>query len=60
MMPALGANSDEYIASVLSYIRNDLGNKSAVVKPSQVKKVRAENANRSNPWTIKELEAAKK
>lgn len=60
MMPALGANSDEYIASVLSYIRNDLGNKSSVVKPSQVKRVRAENANRSNPWTIKELEAAKK
>ncbi|WP_285057428.1 DUF7133 domain-containing protein [Pedobacter ginsengisoli] len=60
MMPALGANSDEYIASVLSYIRNDLGNKSSVVKPSQVKKVRAENANRSNPWTIKELETAQK
>jgi putative membrane-bound dehydrogenase-like protein len=60
VMPALGANNDEYIASVLSYIRNDMGNKAAVVKPSDVKKVRAENASRTTSWTIKELDASKK
>lgn len=60
VMPALGFNNDEYIASVLSYIRNDMGNKAAVVKPSDVKKVRTETANRAKPWTIKELEASKK
>jgi mono/diheme cytochrome c family protein/glucose/arabinose dehydrogenase len=60
VMPPLGFNNDEYIASVLSYIRNDIGNKAAVVKPSDVKKVRTETANRAKPWTIKELEASKK
>jgi mono/diheme cytochrome c family protein len=38
VMPPLGFNTDEYIASVLSYIRNDMGNKAAVVKPSDLKK----------------------
>lgn len=41
-MPAMAGNSDEYIASVLSYIRNssDLGNKSSVVTVDEVKNVR--------------------
>lgn len=60
MMPPLGFNNDEYIASVLSYIRNDLGNKAAVIKPDLVKKVRKETAGRTKPWTIKDLEASKK
>jgi mono/diheme cytochrome c family protein/glucose/arabinose dehydrogenase len=60
MMPSLGANDDNYIASVISYIRNDLGNKAPVVKPADVKKVRQENSKRNKPWTKKELEASKK
>lgn len=60
MMPALGVNDDNYIASVISYIRNDLGNKASVVKPADVKKVRQENSKRNKPWTKKELEASKK
>jgi len=60
VMPPLGFNNDEYIASVLSYIRNDLGNKAAVIKPDLVKKVRKETAGRTKSWTIKELEASKK
>jgi len=60
VMPALGANDDEYIASVLSYIRNDIGNKASVIKPSDVKKVRQETKEREMPWTRKELDAAKK
>lgn len=59
-MPALGSNDDEYIASVLSYIRNDLGNKASVVKPLDVKKVREVNQGRTKNWTIKELESTKK
>lgn len=41
-MPAMASSSDEYIASVLSYIRNsnDLGNKSSVVTEAEVKEVR--------------------
>jgi putative membrane-bound dehydrogenase-like protein len=60
VMPALGGNDDDYIASVLSYIRNDIGNKAQVVKPADVKKVRLTTADRVNPWTKKELDEAKK
>ncbi|WEK17812.1 MAG: c-type cytochrome [Candidatus Pedobacter colombiensis] len=59
-MPALGSNDDEYIASVLSYIRNDLGNKAPLIKPEEVRKVRAANQGRTKNWTIKELESTKK
>lgn len=60
VMPALGFNSDEYIASVLSYIRNDLGNKASMVKAADVKKVRAATSGRTKNWTIAELDALKK
>jgi mono/diheme cytochrome c family protein len=42
VMPAMASSSDEYLASVLSYIRNsnDLGNKSSVVTEAEVKEVR--------------------
>lgn len=41
-MPAMAGSTDEYIASVLSYIRNsnDLGNKSSIVTEAEVKEVR--------------------
>jgi mono/diheme cytochrome c family protein/glucose/arabinose dehydrogenase len=57
VMPALGANDDNYIASVLSYIRSDMGNKAKTVKPEDVKKVREKTAGRKTNWTIQELEA---
>jgi mono/diheme cytochrome c family protein/glucose/arabinose dehydrogenase len=60
VMPALGANDDDYIASVISYIRNDLGNKASVVKPADVKKVRHETSGRDKSWTKKELETSTK
>lgn len=55
MMPPV-AGDDEYIASVLSYIRNDLGNRAPAVREGRVKKVRAETAGRTEPWTKKELD----
>lgn len=60
VMPALGANDDEYIASVLSYIRNDMGNKATVVTPEEVKSVREQTTDRKLPWTWKELDELKK
>ena len=54
MMPPV-AGDDQYIASVLSYIRNDLGNKAHAVRPDRVKKVREETADRNEPWTKEEL-----
>lgn len=56
MMPPLGGNDDEYIASVLSYIRNDLGNKASAVRPDRVKRVREQTADRTTPWTKEELD----
>ncbi|RZL20074.1 MAG: c-type cytochrome [Pedobacter sp.] len=60
VMPALGFNSDEYLASVLSYIRNDFGNKASMVKAADVKKVRTSTIGRTKNWTIAELDALKK
>ena len=56
VMPPMKANDDEWIASVLSYVRNDLGNKATVVYPDDIKKVRKETANREKFWTVEELE----
>ncbi len=60
IMPPLGANTDEYIASVISYIRNDMGNKGSIVKPADVKKVRDEHKGRDKNWTTQELLNTKK
>jgi len=60
VMPPLGANTDEYIASVISYIRNDMGNKASTVKADDVKKVRAQTSGRTKTWTWNELNSIKK
>lgn len=40
IMTPLSSNDDEYIASVLSYIRNSFGNRASYVTPEQVAKIR--------------------
>ena len=59
-MPALNGNDDNYIASAISYIRSDFGNKAHTVTAEQVKKIREENAARTKSWTMDELNAIKK
>lgn len=59
-MPALNGNDDTYIASAISYIRNDFGNKAHTVTAEQVKKIREANAGRIKSWTMEELDAIKK
>ena len=61
-MPAMGGNSDWWIASVLSYARFEFGKKghekdtlSPIVKREEVKKIRDENTGRNKAWTLKEL-----
>jgi mono/diheme cytochrome c family protein len=57
-MPAMGAAlSDEDLAAVLSYIRQSWGNKASAITPDQVKAIRAQVGNRSQPWTAEELNA---
>ena len=59
VMPGLGANDDDYIASALSYIRNDFGNKALTVKPADVKRIREELGGRTKSWTMAELDSIK-
>ncbi|MDB5112260.1 MAG: cytochrome, partial [Mucilaginibacter sp.] len=56
VMPALGGNDDEYIASVLSYVRNDFGNKAPTVKPADVQLIRQQLAGRTKGFTMAELD----
>ena len=73
MMPPMGANSDEWIASVLSYIRYDLasaGNgtprvspqflERVLVTPADVKRIRAQTNGRTSAWTWEELDKTEK
>jgi len=56
-MPAMGAAlSDDDLAAVLTYIRTSWGNNGSEISPEQVKKVRSDLGNRSQPWSIAELE----
>ena len=47
--------TDEDIANVLSFIRNEWGNKAPLVTPEQVKAIREETAARDSNWTPTEL-----
>ena len=55
-MPAMGAAlPDEDLAAVLTYIRQSWGNTASAIVPEQVKAVRTEVGNRTQPWTATEL-----
>jgi mono/diheme cytochrome c family protein len=65
-MAPMNANDDEWIASVLSYVRFDLCMRSfpnmpekylngVMVRPEDVLKIRNENKGRTKPWTWAEL-----
>lgn len=57
IMASMAANDDEWIASVLTYVRYRFGNNSSTVWPDNVEEVRKETANRNSYWTLGELEA---
>ncbi|HTN08205.1 DUF7133 domain-containing protein [Agriterribacter sp.] len=65
-MPSMAANSDRWIASVLSYARFEFGNNPGnrgylplIVTSEEVKKLREENEGRNKPWTWAELTGKK-
>jgi mono/diheme cytochrome c family protein/glucose/arabinose dehydrogenase len=58
IMVPMGTNTDEWIASVSSYIRSGFGGSAWLVSPTDVARVRAATAKRSTPWTYAELEAS--
>ena len=47
---------DEQIAAVLTYVRNEWGNKAPPIPKEFVAKIREEAKGRSEPWTQKELQ----
>lgn len=60
MAPFGATNNDEWVASVLSYIRYNYGkSKTPVVDVESVKQVRAKASARNTAWTIAELEHIK-
>lgn len=62
IMPSMAGQSDEWIASVLSYVRNssELGNNASVITPEEVKRVRG-NIKQLTPGgeTLQKLEVHK-
>lgn len=61
MMPAMGHNSDEWLAAVMSYIRNssELGNKASVMTPGEVKLIRSKTPKIPGGMTLQMLEIFK-
>jgi mono/diheme cytochrome c family protein len=61
MMPSMWGNNDEWIASVLSYVRNsgELGNNNSIVTPQEVKEVRANTPKIPGGMTLQMLEIFK-
>jgi mono/diheme cytochrome c family protein/glucose/arabinose dehydrogenase len=57
-MTPMGANDDEWIADVASYVRKAFGNRGTLVTKRDVRRVRKTTAGRATPWTIEELGAA--
>jgi hypothetical protein len=57
MIP-MGAQKDDWIASVGSYIRNSFGNSASFIMPSDVARVRAATAARKLSWTVAEIDGS--
>ncbi|WP_425638780.1 DUF7133 domain-containing protein [Algoriphagus yeomjeoni] len=55
VMIAMDSNDDEYIASVVSYIRNDFGNSGSFVSPEYVAQLRKETAEKEGTYEFDEL-----
>lgn len=57
-MIAMESNGDEWVASVLSYVRNSFGNQFGFVTEADVARIRKDNEARKTPWTEAELYAS--
>ena len=55
MMAPMGQNSDEWIASVVSFIRANFENESSPVSPEEVARVRKATASQTKSYTFNEL-----
>ena len=55
IMVSQAQQSDEWIASVASYIRNSMTNQASFVSPAQVAAMRVKHSARTSAWTYPEL-----
>ena len=46
---------DDWVSSIVTYARNDWGNKAPIVTPAEIAKIRKETADRTKPYTLDEL-----
>ena len=52
----MGAQNDQWIANVASYVRNEFGNSAPFISAAEVARVRASTPVRKTMWTYPELE----
>ena len=55
LMPPQAANTDQWIADVLTHVRNNFGNVGTALQAADVARVRKALASRSQPWRPEEL-----
>lgn len=55
LMLPMGANDDQWVADVATYIRNSWDNQAPVVLAEDVARIRKYDEGRSTPWTMQEL-----
>ncbi|MER2490387.1 DUF7133 domain-containing protein [Catenovulum sediminis] len=55
MMASIASNDDQWIADVLTYLRNNFANQASMVSAQQIAKLRTLDAQ-SSPWTLDALE----
>ena len=56
MLP-MGAQNDQWISNIASYVRNTFGNNASFIAPTDVARVRTAIASRKTMWTYPELDA---
>ena len=56
-MISMKSYDDEWVSSVLSYVRNNFGNRASFITKEQVAATRKATAARKEPWTIEALRA---
>ncbi len=60
MAPFGASNDDEWVASVLTYVRREWGNAGSPILPSHVAATREKFRNRTKPWIQEELDWKKR
>jgi len=56
MMPSIASNGDEFVANVLTYIRNDFGNSASMIPAKDVATIKAMYPDRASMWTQESLQ----